>query len=185
MARDTKPTKLVLLDRDGVINEDSDAYVKSVDEWRPIPGSLEAIARLCQAGFTVAVVSNQSGLARGLFDAATLEAIHAEMERQVEAAGGRLAGVFHCPHAPEAGCECRKPRPGLLRQVEAQLGLSVAGATLVGDKPDDLELARRGGCRPVLVRTGKGAATEREGQGLRGADVFDDLEAVVDSLLAG
>lgn len=167
--------KLVLLDRDGVINEDSDEYVKSPAEWRPIPGSLEAIARLCGAGFAVVVVSNQSGLARGLFDRAGLDAIHAEMQRQVAAAGGRLAGVFFCPHAPDAGCGCRKPAVGLLREVETALGVEVAGAPLVGDKPSDLELARNGGCQPILVRTGRGRETERS----IGPDVtvFDDLLA--------
>jgi D-glycero-D-manno-heptose 1,7-bisphosphate phosphatase len=168
--------KLVLLDRDGVVNEDRDDYVKSPEEWRPIPGSLEAIARLCEAGFEVVVVSNQSGLARGLFDRATLDAIHDEMRRAVESAGGRLAGVFVCPHAPDAGCGCRKPAVGLLRQVESALGVAVAGAPLVGDKAADLELARNAGCLPVLVRTGKGRRTERTAA-LDGVAVFDDLRA--------
>lgn len=159
--------------------------MKSVDEWCPIPGSLEAIARLCQAGFDVVVVSNQSGLARGLFDEAALEAIHGEMIRRVEAEGGRLAGVFVCPHHPEEGCACRKPEPGLLRQVEEQLGVTVEGAPLVGDKQADLELARRAGCLPVLVRTGKGAAVESTVEGLEGALVFDDLAAAVEAILAG
>jgi D-glycero-D-manno-heptose 1,7-bisphosphate phosphatase len=159
--------------------------VKSVDEWRPIPGSLEAIARLCQAGFDVVVVSNQSGLARGLFDEAALEAIHGEMIRRVEAEGGRLAGVFVCPHHPEEGCACRKPEPGLLRQVEEQLGVTVVGAPLVGDKQADLELARRGGCLPILVRTGKGTAVESTVEGLEDTPVFDDLAAAVEAILAG
>jgi D-glycero-D-manno-heptose 1,7-bisphosphate phosphatase len=174
--------KLVLLDRDGVINEDSQGYVKSVAEWRPIPGSLEAIARLCEAGVSVVVVSNQSGLARGLFDQAALDAIHEEMVRQVEAAGGQLAGLFICPHAPDAGCDCRKPQPGLLRQVEAKLGVSVEGVPLVGDKPSDLQLARVAGCTPILVRTGKGLATEQEAD-LVGVRVFDDLASVAEVLV--
>ncbi len=175
--------KLVVLDRDGVINEDSNEHVKSVAEWRPISGSLEAIARLCQAGFAVVVVTNQSGLARGLFDRAALDAIHEAMNRQVEAAGGRIAGLFICPHAPGEGCDCRKPRPGLLRQVEAELGASVLDAPLIGDKPSDLQLARVAGCLPILVRTGKGLSTEREAD-LAGVLVFDDLCAAADHLVA-
>lgn len=174
--------KLVVLDRDGVINEDSPAYVKSVAEWRPIPGSLEAIARLHEAGFSVVVVSNQSGLARGLFDHAALDAIHAEMVRQIEAVGGRLAGVFFCPHSPADGCDCRKPKPGLLRQAEAELGVSVEGAPLVGDKASDLQLARECGCQPILVRTGKGGATAKEAD-LAGVRVFDDLAAAASALV--
>jgi len=175
--------KLLLLDRDGVINEDSDDYVKSVDEWRPIPGSLEAIARLHAGGFTMAVVSNQSGLGLGLFDRATLDAMHAEMNRRVEAAGGRLAGVFFCPHAAFESCDCRKPRPGLLRQVEAALGVLVAGCPLVGDKASDLQLAQQAGCEPILVRTGYGRETEARAD-LAGVRVFDDLAGVAEALLA-
>ena len=157
--------------------------MKSVDEWRPIAGSLEAIARLVGAGFRVVVVSNQSGLARGLFDRDALAAIHAEMERQIAAAGGRIEAIFFCPHAPDEGCRCRKPAPGLLDDVAQSLGTSVSGAPLVGDKADDLEAARRAGCEPILVRTGKGAATERAAEGLSGALVFDDLRAVADYLI--
>jgi D-glycero-D-manno-heptose 1,7-bisphosphate phosphatase len=157
--------------------------VKSVDEWRPIAGSLEAIACLVGAGFRVVVVSNQSGLARGLFDRDALAAIHAEMERQIAAAGGRIEAIFFCPHAPDEGCRCRKPAPGLLDDVAQSLGTSVSGAPLVGDKADDLEAARRAGCEPILVRTGKGAATEWAAEGLSGALVFDDLRAVADYLI--
>lgn len=158
--------------------------MKSVDEWKPIAGSLEAIARLHRAGFRMVVVSNQSGLARGLFDADTLDAIHREMERQVDAAGGHIEGVFFCPHAPDEGCPCRKPAPGLLHDVERSLGTSVSGAPLVGDKAHDLEAARRAGCQPILVRTGKGAATERDALGLERVLVFDDLSAVAEFLIA-
>lgn len=174
----------MILDRDGVVNYDSDAYVKSVSEWKPIPGSLQAIARFCDAGFTVVVVSNQSGLARGLFDREALRAIHREMHRQVEAVGGRISGVFVCPHGPQEGCGCRKPRPGLLKDVERALGLPVVGAPLIGDKPEDLEAARRAGCEPILVRTGKGAAAEQAGAGIESALVFDDLARVADYLIA-
>ena len=174
--------RLLLLDRDGVINEDSDEYVKSVAEWRPIPGSLEAIARLHAASFTMVVVSNQSGLGLGLFDRAALDAIHAEMNRRIEAAGGRLAGIFFCPHAAAEGCDCRKPQLGLLRQVEAELGVAVEGRPLVGDKASDLQLARLAGCEPILVRTGYGRATERRAD-LADVRVFDDLAAAAEALI--
>ena len=183
-ARRKSVPRLVMLDRDGVVNEDSDDYVKSVAEWKPIAGSLHAIARLCDAGFTVVVVSNQSGLARGLFDRDDLRAIHREMHRQVEAAGGHISGVFVCPHAPDAGCGCRKPQPGLLLDVERSLGIPIAGAPLVGDKAADLEAARRAGCEPILVRTGKGAAAERDAAGIDSALVFDDLARAADHLIA-
>ena len=175
--------KLLLLDRDGVINEDSDDYVKSVDEWRPIPGSLEAIAQLHASGFTMVVVSNQSGLGLGLFDRAALDAMHAEMNRRIEAEGGRLAGIFFCPHAAPEGCDCRKPRQGLLRQVEAELGVAVGGCPLVGDKASDLQLARQAGCDPILVRTGYGRETERQAD-LAGVRVFDDLAAAAAVLIS-
>jgi D-glycero-D-manno-heptose 1,7-bisphosphate phosphatase len=179
-----RDVRLVLLDRDGVVNEDSDAYVKSVAEWLPVRGSLEAIARLHRAGFAVVVLSNQSGLARGLFDRAALDAIHREMCARVEAVGGRIAGVFFCPHCQDEGCGCRKPEPGLFHQVERALGASVEGAPFVGDKASDLEAARRAGCVPILVRTGKGAATERAGLGLEGSRIFDDLAQAVDFLIS-
>lgn len=176
--------KLVVLDRDGVINADRDDYIRSVSDWHPLPGSLEAIARLCAAGFRVVVVSNQSAVARGYLDAATLEAIHQEMHRQTEAAGGRLAGIFVCPHGPDEGCPCRKPRPGLLHEVERRLGVSLAGVPMIGDKATDLEAARTAGCRPILVRTGKGAATEVAATGLAEATIFDDLAAAATHLIA-
>jgi D-glycero-D-manno-heptose 1,7-bisphosphate phosphatase len=144
-------TRLVLIDRDGVINRDSDEYIKSVEEWVPLPGSLEAIAELTRAGFAVAVITNQSGIGRGLFTEETLEEIHAAMRRAVEAAGGRIAGIFHCPHRPDEGCDCRKPRPGLLRQAAAALGAELDGVAFIGDKHSDVEAARAVGARPVLV----------------------------------
>ena len=173
----------MILDRDGVINHDSDDYVKSKSEWRPIAGSLDAIARLCRAGRSVVVVTNQSGLARGLFDRAMLDEIHAEMRRQVEAAGGHITEVFVCPHAPGAGCACRKPQPGLLHAVAESLGVSVAGVPFVGDKRSDVEAARAAGCSPVLVRTGHGARTLAGEPGLAGVSVYDDLAAAVDAWL--
>lgn len=175
--------RLVIVDRDGVINEDSGEFIKSVAEWRPIRGSLEAIALLSKAGWRVAVVTNQSGVARGLFDEATLAAIHRHMQERVRAAGGVLAGVYYCPHLPDAGCECRKPRPGMLRALEHELGLSVRGAPFIGDRMSDIEAAEAVGARPILVRTGTGAATEASLGGR--LPVFDDLAAAALSLLAG
>jgi len=152
-------TKLLLLDRDGVINHDSDDYIRSPAQWRPIAGSLEAIAALCRAGFRVVVVSNQSGVGRGLFSEATLQSIHAKMTADVEAAGGSLAGIYYCPHRPEACCDCRKPATGLLRRAASELGCVFTDVPFIGDKLTDLELARRVGARPILVRTGYGEKT--------------------------
>jgi len=150
---------LIVLDRDGVINEDSEDYIRSVADWRPIPGSLEAIARLSQAGFTIAIASNQSGLARGYLEPGDLQAIHSLLQSQVAALGGSIAGIFFCPHAPGTGCGCRKPATGLLDTIAAELGLSPRGAPFIGDSLGDLQAARAFGCQPILVRTGKGEAT--------------------------
>ena len=176
--------KFVLLDRDGVINFDSDAYIKSVDEWRPIPGSIEAIAALSRAGFEIVVVTNQSGLSRGLFGLDELEAMHAKLRALVEEQGGAVGGVYYCPHLPEDDCNCRKPRTGLLDAVERDYGCPVADSVLVGDSMKDVELARRKGCRPVLVRTGNGARTLAALAGA-GDDVCvcDDLAAVAAAIL--
>ena len=150
---------LVILDRDGVINADSADFIRSVEQWRPLPGSLEAIANLSRHGTAVAVVTNQSGVGRGLFSEDDLAAIHRHMEERIEALGGRLAGIFHCPHHPDAGCECRKPATGLLKTLEKTLGLSVRGAPLIGDSQRDLEAAAAAGARPILVLTGNGQHT--------------------------
>ncbi|WP_405226630.1 D-glycero-beta-D-manno-heptose 1,7-bisphosphate 7-phosphatase [Lentisalinibacter sediminis] len=173
--------KLVVLDRDGTINRDSAAYIKSPDEWTPLPGSAEAIARLNRAGFTVAVASNQSGLARGLFDEATLAKIHAKMHAVVGAAGGEIDRVVWCPHHPDAGCDCRKPRPGLLHRLATDYGIGLEGVPVVGDSARDLEAARAVGARPVLVRTGNGRRTEAEGTA-GDAEVYDDLAAAAAAL---
>lgn len=176
------PRRIIVLDRDGVINHDSDDYIKSPEEWRALPGSLAAIARLNAAGFEVVVTSNQSGIARGLFDLAQLERIHDKMRAQIGAAGGRLAGVYFCPHLPEAGCDCRKPRPGMLLEAQRELGLdSLAGIPVIGDQRVDLELADAVGGRGILVLTGKGRQTVTT-HGAR--EVFPDLAAAVDALLA-
>ena len=175
--------KLIILDRDGVINFGSDQYIKSPDEWRPIPGSLEAIARLTREGWRVVVATNQSGLARGLFEMATLNAIHAKMHKAVAQAGGRIEAVFYCPHAAESECDCRKPKPGLFNEIATRYGRDLAGVPAVGDSLRDLLAAAAVGARPVLVRTGKGEKTLAAG-GLPGdPPVFADLGEVVEHLL--
>ncbi len=176
--------RLVILDRDGVINEDSDAYIKSPAEWVPVPGSLEAIARLTAAGWRVVVATNQSGIARGLFDLETLGRIHARMHRAVAEAGGRIEAIFFCPHGPDEGCRCRKPAPGLLEEIAARYRTTLEGVPVIGDSARDLEAARAAGARPVLVRTGKGRRTEAAGgPALEGVPVHDDLAAAVEALL--
>lgn len=176
--------KLLILDRDGVINEDSDAYIKSVAEWIPIPGSVEAIARLSRAGWTVAVATNQSGLARGYYDEATLEAMHARLRQLVAEQGGQLGLIVHCPHGPDEGCACRKPLPGLLVQIAEHYDVALDGRWFVGDSPGDIAAAGAVGCQPVLVRSGKGQRTLAKGLPA-GVLVFDDLAAVAAHLLAG
>jgi D-glycero-D-manno-heptose 1,7-bisphosphate phosphatase len=166
-----------LLDRDGVINADSDEYIKSVAEWRALPGSLEAIARLSAAGFTIGVITNQSGIGRGLFNEATLAAIHAHMRRAVEAAGGRIDAIHYCPHLPGAGCDCRKPKPGLLHTAAAALGADLRNAPFIGDKLSDVAAARAVGARPILVG-------ERVGETPAGVERFADLAAAADALIA-
>ncbi len=176
--------RLVILDRDGVINEDSDHYIKSADEFRPIPGSLAAIARLNRAGYTVAVASNQSGIGRGLFEPAALEAMHAKLARLLAAEGGRVDHIAYCPHAPEANCACRKPRPGLLQQIARHYATELRDVPVVGDSLRDLEAARAVGARPLLVRTGKGERTlATADEGLAGVPVYADLAEAVDHLL--
>jgi D-glycero-D-manno-heptose 1,7-bisphosphate phosphatase len=150
--------KLVILDRDGTINQDSDDYIKSPEEWIPLPGALEAIARLNHAGWQVVVASNQSGLGRGLFDMATLNAMHAKMNKHLSAVGGRIDAVFFCPHGPEDKCHCRKPLSGLFEQIGERLGIDLNGNHVVGDSLRDLQAGVAVGCTPHLVHTGKGAA---------------------------
>ena len=169
--------KLVILDRDGTINHDSDQYIKSPAEWKPIKGSLEAIARLTQAGWRVVVATNQSGVGRGLFDMATLNAIHDTMHRAVHEAGGRIDAIFFCPHAAEANCECRKPKPGMLLEIAKRMNVELDGVPMVGDSLRDLQAAAAAGARPVLVLTGKGRKT-RDASGLpAGTVVLPDLAA--------
>jgi len=174
--------KLIILDRDGVINQDSDAFVKNPDEWIALPGSLAAIARLSQAGYTVVVASNQSGVARGLFDMATLNAIHAKLHRELAQAGGAIDAIFLCPHGPGDGCACRKPLPGMYHDIARRYDADLAGAPAVGDSLRDLQAAAAAGCAPWLVLTGNGAKT-RQGSLPPGTRIARDLSAVADALL--
>jgi len=176
--------RLVVLDRDGVINRESPDFIRQPGEWLPLPGSIEAIADLTGAGFRVVVASNQSGVGRGLFSAETLAAIHERMCRTVEAAGGRLHGIWFCPHRPEDDCDCRKPRPGLLRQIEAHFGVALRGQPVIGDSFRDLEAAWQVGARAMLVRTGNGVATERRLPGSPPVEVFADLADAAARLIA-
>ncbi|MCA1926376.1 MAG: D-glycero-beta-D-manno-heptose 1,7-bisphosphate 7-phosphatase [Thiobacillus sp.] len=176
--------KLIILDRDGVINFDSDQFIKSPEEWKPIPGSLEAIARLTREGWHVAVATNQSGLARGLFEIATLNAIHAKMHKAVAAAGGRIEAVFYCPHSSEMHCACRKPRAGMLHEIAARYGCDLRGVPSVGDSLRDLQAAVSVGARPLLVKTGKGERTLAAGGLPQDTLVFDDLAAAAEHVLA-
>lgn len=178
--------KLVILDRDGTINHDRDDYIKSAAEWLPLPGALEAIARLTHAGWHVVVASNQSGLGRGLFDVATLNAMHAKMHKLLAAVGGRVEAIFYCPHAPDQACECRKPRPGLFRQIGERYGVQLKGVPVVGDSARDLIAGAEVGCEPHLVLTGK--AEMLRGQPLpenfpAGTRVHDNLMAFAQHLL--
>ncbi len=151
--------RFVILDRDGVINEDSDSFIKSPDEWQPIPRSLEAIALLNRHGFDVVVITNQSGIARGLFDRATLEDIHDKMRSLAAQKGGRIAAIYICPHGPADHCACRKPKPGLLEQFAREQKVRLSNIPLIGDAQRDIEAALAVGARPILVRTGKGEKT--------------------------
>jgi D-glycero-D-manno-heptose 1,7-bisphosphate phosphatase len=176
--------KLVILDRDGVINLDSDQYIKSPEEWKPIAGSLEAIARFTQAGFRVVIATNQSGLGRGLFDMATLNAMHDKMHKAVNQLGGRIDAVFFCPHAQDAGCACRKPQPGMLLEIAERFNVPLAGVPAIGDSLRDLEAASAAGARPVLVLTGKGEQTLKSGGLPEGTETHRDLAAAAMALAA-
>ena len=176
--------KLVILDRDGVINFDSDQFIKTPAEWKAMPGSLEAIARLTQAGYRVVVATNQSGIGRGLFDMDTLNAIHEKMHRAVQAVGGRIDAVFYCPHAVDSKCDCRKPKPGMLLQIAERFNVELADVPCVGDGLRDLQAAAAAGAKPYLVLTGKGEATQASGELPPGTLVFPDLDAVVTALTA-
>lgn len=179
--------KLVILDRDGTLNQDSAEFIKTPEEWLPLPGALEAIARLNHAGWHVVIASNQSGLGRGLFDVSMLNAIHTKMHKMLAAVGGRVDAVFYCPHAPDEGCHCRKPEPGLFEQIGERYGLDLQGVPTVGDTARDVLAGVRVGCEPHLVLTGKGAAYR--GRHLphnfpKATLVHEDLAAFADFLIA-
>lgn len=168
----------VLLDRDGVINADSDDYIKSPQEWLPIPGSLEAIALFNKAGFNVGVATNQSGIARGMYTLATLEAIHAKMHQLLAPFGGRIDAIAFCPHGPDDGCHCRKPKPGLLHAIANEHGFPLRNVPYIGDSFRDLEAAMAVEATPILVLSGKGARTlEKNAEKLQNVLIFDDLLA--------
>jgi D-glycero-D-manno-heptose 1,7-bisphosphate phosphatase len=175
--------KLVILDRDGVINFDSPDYIQSPEEWRPLEGSLEAVALLTQKGLRVVVATNQSGVARGLFDMATLNAIHAKMHKAVNHAGGRIDAVFYCPDAPGMDCTCRKPRPGMLISIGERFNVPLDRVPSVGDKLSDLQAAHAVGARPILVLTGNGRATRAHGGLPEHTQIFPDLLAVAQALV--
>lgn len=175
--------KLLILDRDGVINQDSDAYIKSLDEWIPIPSAITAIAQLSKAGWTVAVATNQSGIARGYYDLATLESMHQRLRELVAEQGGELGIIVYCPHGPDEGCDCRKPKPGMLRQIAQHYGADLHGVWFIGDSRGDLDAALAVDCQPVLVKTGKGERTLAKPLP-EGTLVFDDLAAIADQLLS-
>ena len=186
MSRNGLGNGLVILDRDGVINHDSDEYIKSADEWQPLPGSIGAIAELSSKGFTVAVASNQSGLARGLFDQVALDDMHQKMLRLVDDAGGRISKIVICPHGPDDGCDCRKPLPGLLEQLGRHFHTDLAGVPVIGDALRDLEAAAAVGAQPILVRTGKGRGTEEAlPERFARVPIFDDLAGAARALLDG
>ena len=174
--------KLLILDRDGVINHDSDAYIKSLEEWVPIPGSIEAIAQLSKAGWTVAVATNQSGIARGYYSLQTLDAMHQSLRERVAALGGEVGLIVYCPHGPDAGCNCRKPLPGMLQNIAEHYHVDLPGLWFVGDSASDLSAAVAVDCQPVLVKTGKGERTLSKTLPT-GTLIFDDLAAVAGALI--
>jgi len=179
----TDPLKLVVLDRDGVINRDNPDFIRTVGDWEPLPGSLEAIGRLTRAGWTVVVATNQSGIARGYLTTGELDRIHARMMDAARAAGGRIDAVFYCPHGPDDDCDCRKPRPGLFHQIEARYGHPLRGVPSIGDSARDIEAARRAGARPILVLTGNGAASLETLSTQGPIEAYDDLAAAVSALI--
>ena len=184
MRRRLAKSGLIVLDRDGVINRDSRDFIKSAAEWEPLPGSIEAIAYLSRAGFTVAVASNQSGLGRGLFDRRALDAMHRKLRRLVVKAGGRIDRIVVCPHTPDDGCDCRKPRAGLLHRLARYYDTDLGGVPVVGDSQRDLAAAVTANARPILVRTGNGKKTEAAlARSFDSMEVFDDLAAVAAALV--
>ena len=175
--------QLIILDRDGVINEDSDEFIKSPSEWQPLRGSLEAIARLHRAGWQVVVATNQSGVARKLFSLDTLARIHETMHHRVIETGGMIDAVFFCPHGPSDGCDCRKPKPGMFHDIAERLRVDLRGVPAIGDSLRDIQAAEAAGATPILVKTGKGFGTVSNPELGTGVAVFDDLYSAVNQLL--
>jgi len=177
--------KLIILDRDGVINYDSDAYIKSAEEWIPIEGSLEAIARLNHGGYTVVIASNQSGLARGYFDIDVLSSMHKKMDDLLSKIGGRVDAVFYCPHAPDDACACRKPKPGMLLEIGQRFNVPLKDVVFIGDSVADIKAASNANAKAMLVRTGKGLKAEKiiQVECKASVPVFDDLAAAVSAIL--
>jgi D-glycero-D-manno-heptose 1,7-bisphosphate phosphatase len=180
--------KLLVLDRDGTLNRSRDDYVASPDEWEALPGALEAVARLNQAGWRVVIATNQSGIGRGLFDMASLNAIHAKLHRQLAAVGGRLEAVFFCPHAPEDGCHCRKPEPGLFEQIGQRFGVPLADVRVAGNAMRHVQAGAAAGCSTHLLLTGQSEHLREADDAAIGAPpnthVHEDLSAFADWLLA-
>ena len=177
------PTKLVILDRDGVINFDSAQFIKSPEEWKPIPGSLESIARLTQSGYKVVVATNQSGIGRGLFDMDTLNRMHQKMHKAAFDVGARIDAIFYCPHAADSKCDCRKPKPGMFKRISETMNVDLTGIPAIGDSLRDLQAGAAVCCQPILVLTGKGEKTHEEGNLPEGTLIFANLSAAVDHLL--
>jgi len=175
--------KLVILDRDGVINEDSDAHIRSPDEWNPIPGSLEAIARLNREGWRVVLATNQSGLSRKYFDISMLNLIHAKLHRQLAEVGGSIEAIFICPCLPDSDCDCYKPNPGMLLDISERLHIALDEVPFIGDSLRDVEAARNAGAQPWLVRTGNGRLTETELDDSGDVRIHADLATAVEALL--
>lgn len=177
--------KLIVLDRDGVINHDSDDYIKSKEEWLPIDGSLEAIARLNHGGYTVVVASNQSGIGRGYFDIEALSAMHKKMDDMLTKVGGRVDAVFYCPHKPDDGCDCRKPKPGMLLEIGQRFNVSLKDVVFIGDTVSDIKAASNANSKAMLVRTGKGVKAEKIllAECKASIPVYDDLAAAVAAIL--
>ena len=182
-AKEERATKLIILDRDGVINHDSPDFIKSPAEWIPIPGSLEAIARLNQAGYRVVIATNQSGVARGLFDITILNAIHAKLHAAAQLVGADIDAIFFCPHAAIDGCDCRKPKSGMFEEIGKRFKVNLKGVPTVGDSLRDLQAGFNRGCTPFLVLTGKGEKTQDTGGLPPGTQVFPDLAGMVSAFL--
>ena len=180
----TRSAKLIVLDRDGVINYDSEHFIKSPEEWRPVPGSVEAVARLNHAGYRVVVATNQSGIGRGLFDMGMLNTIHEKMHKALAHAGARVDAIFFCPHTADSRCECRKPKAGMLIEIGKRFNTELTGVPCIGDSLRDLQAAEAAGAQPMLVLTGKGEKTLRDGNFPKNTVIFPDLAFAVSALLA-